>query len=94
MQFIVPALISLVITFFTTPIIIILAKRFGLVDDPSQRHHPAHIHSGIIPRAGGIALFIGIGASILICIPQTPIVTGILIGACILTVVGVLAGLS
>lgn len=90
MQFIVPALISLVITFFTTPIIIILAKRFGLVDDPSQRHHPAHIHSGIIPRAGGIALFIGIGASILICIPQTPIVTGILIGACILTVVGVL----
>jgi UDP-GlcNAc:undecaprenyl-phosphate/decaprenyl-phosphate GlcNAc-1-phosphate transferase len=52
--------ISALITFLFTIPTIVLAKKWKLVDNPQERPHPAHTHIGIIPRAGGIPLFIGI----------------------------------
>ena len=42
-------------TFFFTPLVGKLARRFGIVDNPSGRK----VHSLPIPRIGGVALFVG-----------------------------------
>jgi UDP-GlcNAc:undecaprenyl-phosphate GlcNAc-1-phosphate transferase len=51
---------SFTITYFFTPITIKIANMFGLIDDPEKRKHPAHTHTNVIPRAGGVPLFLGI----------------------------------
>lgn len=81
-------LISGLITSLVTPIVLTLARRWGLVDDPRVRFHPAHTHKGVIPRAGGLALFVGITVALILWIPLTPQIIGILIGSLILTVTG------
>jgi len=83
-------LLSGSITFLLTPLVIRFARRYGLVDDPKHRYHPAHTHKGIVPRAGGLALFLGAAAVIIWALPATPQIVGIIIGALILTVVGLL----
>ncbi len=52
---------SFILTCVVTPLVIKIAFIYGLVDDPHKRYHPAHTHTGIIARAGGLALIIGIG---------------------------------
>lgn len=47
------------LTFLLTPAIIAFAKKFGFLDLPS-RPHPAIIHKKPLPRAGGLATFLGI----------------------------------
>lgn len=87
----IPALITaFLITFCTTPIVRGIAKRFGLVDDPRVRPHPAHTHTGIIPRAGGLAIYIGLITAIVLFLPLTKLIIGIIIAATILTLVGLL----
>ena len=46
-----------------------LAKKYGLVDDPKNRPHPAHIQKRIIPRAGGLPVYIAIVITTLIFLP-------------------------
>ena len=58
--------LSFAITYFVTPKVIKFANKSGLVDNPKVRPHPAHIHQGIIPRAGGLGLLLGIINTILI----------------------------
>jgi len=87
-QFLPMALISGLVTLFTTPLVIYLARKYGLVDDPRKRRHPAHTHRGVIPRAGGAALFLGITAGILVFLPLTKLVAGIMLACLILTIVG------
>ena len=57
---------AFLITILTTPLAIRFAKRFKLLDDPQKRPHPAHIQDRIVPRAGGIPIFLGIAVSILV----------------------------
>ncbi len=64
------------------------ARKFGLVDNPKIRPHPAHTHKGIIPRAGGVAIFAGIFLPILIFIPVTKSLIGIILGATTLILMG------
>jgi UDP-GlcNAc:undecaprenyl-phosphate/decaprenyl-phosphate GlcNAc-1-phosphate transferase len=79
-----------ILTFAVTPIIIKLAKRLNLIDDPHKRYHPANTHTGIIPRAGGLALFIGILIPLIIILGITKISVGIIIASLILVTVGLL----
>lgn len=79
---------SAAITLVITPAVIILAKRFGLVDDPKVRPHPAHTHKNIIPRAGGLAIFLGIFIPLFIFFPLSKSVIGVFLGALILILVG------
>lgn len=88
MQFVTPWLTACLITFFASPIVIVLARRTGLVDDPNTRPHPAHTHTGIIPRAGGVAVFLGIIGAALAYIPLTTHIIGILLGALLLAIIG------
>lgn len=50
---------SVVLTFFLTPLVISLAKKFHFMDLP-EKPHPAKIYKKSIPRAGGLAVFLGI----------------------------------
>ncbi len=90
MNFFLPAVVTSLVTFFVTPCVIWLAKRWKLVDDPKKRYHPAHTHKGIIPRAGGLALYLGIVAGIVLFVPVTKLVVGMLAGSCLLVVIGLL----
>lgn len=81
-------LVSTLITLLATPIVRGLAIRWGLVDDFAKRPHPAHTHTGIIPRAGGLAIYLGTILTILLFLPVTKLVIGIMITISILTIVG------
>ncbi len=90
MEFSLPFLTAAALTAGITPAVIVLAKKYKLVDDPRVRFHPAHTHSGIIPRAGGLALFMSLLITTILFIPFTKLFVGILLGAAILVVVGLL----
>ncbi|MDP3998614.1 MAG: MraY family glycosyltransferase [bacterium] len=83
-----PALIALTVTLISTPLVIRFANHFGLVDDPRVRKHPAQLHRKTIPRAGGLAIYLGIIASALIFLPFSKQLWGILSGATVLVFVG------
>ncbi len=76
------------ISYLSTPIAIRIAKKFKLVTDIKQRSHPAHTHTGIIPRGGGIPIFIALLVSAIIFLPMNQIVIGILIANALLLMVG------
>lgn len=83
-----PTLCAALISFAITPFVIKLARAHNMVDDPKKRRHPAHTHHGVIPRAGGLALFTGIIIPCLLFLPLNKALIGILIAAAITTLVG------
>lgn len=88
MDIILVTLTAFLITVIATPLAIKFAKRFDLVDDPSKRPHPAHVQQRIIPRAGGLAIYIGIALSSLIFLPQAKYLWGIFGGITLLLILG------
>lgn len=82
-------LLSALIAFVTTPLMIFVARRFKLVDDPRKRPHPAHTHTGVIPRGGGVPIFLGIFIPLFFLSPLSLQLIGIFIGSLILVVIGV-----
>lgn len=82
--------LSFLIVFFTTPFFISLAVRIGLVDDVKKRKHPANTHVGIVPRAGGLPIFLSIATVTILFIPLNKIMVGILFASTLLLVVGIL----
>lgn len=90
MMFFLPFIIACIATFAAVPLVIALAKKYNLVDDAKKRYHPAHTHKGIIPRAGGLAIFAGIVIAILLFVPMTKATVGILLGSLILIIVGLI----
>jgi len=81
-------LIAFLISFAITPFVIYFACKYGFVDDPKVRPHPAHTHKGIIPRAGGISIFLGIFVPIFFIIPQNKIFWGIFAAAALIIATG------
>lgn len=81
---------SLIITTVLTPLIIAFAHRFQLLDDVQKRKHPAHTHSGIVPRAGGLAIYLGLLITTIVFIPISKILIGILVGSGLIVFVGLL----
>lgn len=82
--------VSALISYLTTPLAIRVAKKYKLLTDISTRNHPAHTHTGIIPRGGGIPIFISLLVCSLIFLPMNKIVSGILIANAFLLILGLL----
>ncbi|MBI5127560.1 undecaprenyl/decaprenyl-phosphate alpha-N-acetylglucosaminyl 1-phosphate transferase [Candidatus Roizmanbacteria bacterium] len=80
--------ISLVLSFAFTIPTIYLAKKTNLVTDRKKRFHPAHTHQGIIPRGGGIPIYLAILLTSMLFLPQTKIIIGILFASFLLVVLG------
>lgn len=90
LDLILPTAISFLVTIIAVPVTIIFAKRFNLLDNPKLRPHPAHVQKRTVPRAGGLAVFLGVVLAMLIFTPFEKTSAGILAGLFILLVVGLL----
>lgn len=90
MNFLIPAIFAFILTTLTIPLTIKLALKYQLVDNPDIRPHPAHVQKRTVPRAGGLAPLMGILMSILLFIPLTSQIIGIILGLAILLFVGLL----
>lgn len=79
--------VSLVLSLAATPVVKWFAHRVGALDDPKEARR---IHTKPIPRLGGLAIFIGFILSVLLFANITVQIRGILIGAVIIIVIGVI----
>lgn len=82
--------VSLIISYLLTIPTIYLAKKIHLVTDKKTRYHPAHTHSGIIPRGGGLPIYLSIIITCFIFLPINKILLGILLSSSLLVIVGLL----
>ncbi len=82
--------IAALISSIVTPLTIRFAKKFHLVTDKKNRKHPAHTHTGIIARAGGIPIFVSLLVCSFIFLEVNKIISGILIGNALLLILGLL----
>lgn len=87
---ILPAVFTALIAFLSTPLVIKLAEKLGIVDDPSKHKHIKVIHTYPVPRGGGLATFGAIFVSCLVFLPLDKHLIGILVGAALITLVGFL----
>ena len=83
-KLIVAAAVAFLICFFMTPPVKRFAEMIGAVDQPSERR----INKTPIPRMGGLAIFLGFVLTALLFVPLNTQVTGILLGAVIIAVMG------
>lgn len=77
---------SLAITYIT----ILSYKSIGLVDKSTKKEHPKHIHTSPTPRGGGIPIFVAMLFVTLTFIKIDAQIAGILAGALVITITGVL----
>jgi len=78
--------VALVISFVATPLVRRLAFRIGAVDVPKDNRR---MHKHPIPRLGGLAIFLGFLVSVLIFAEINRELQGILIGAVIIVILGI-----
>jgi len=79
--------VALVLSLATTPVVKWFAKRVGAIDVPNDSRR---VHKRPIPRLGGLAIFIAFLLSVLLFADITKPVRGVLIGAVILVIIGVI----
>ena len=80
-------LVAAAISFCTTPLIKLLARKAGAMDVPKDERR---MHHRPIPRMGGLAIFLGFIVSFLIFGEINREIQGILLGAVIIIILGVL----
>ena len=82
--------VSAVVAFIFTPVVKALAFRIGAVDDPKKDKDPGRrMHTNPIPRMGGLAIFLGFLLSILLFLPITNSMKGMLLGSIIIVILGI-----
>lgn len=81
-------LVSFFICVIATPFVKLLAIKFHLVDDPKKRYQPAGIHDGVVPRAGGLAIYLAIFFGIVLLVGVNKVILGILIGGVLIVAMG------
>jgi UDP-GlcNAc:undecaprenyl-phosphate GlcNAc-1-phosphate transferase len=79
-------LASFLTTVLTTPAIKRLALKIGAVDKPNNRK----VHQKVMPRLGGLAIYIGVLIGFWLCQPESPYKWHILFGSFVIIVVGFL----
>ncbi|WP_334110674.1 glycosyltransferase family 4 protein, partial [Anoxybacillus sp.] len=75
-----------VVAVLITPAVKWLAFKVGATDKPNQRK----VHQKIMPRLGGLAIFISFIVGYVVLQPNSPYATSIVIGATIIVLTGVL----
>jgi UDP-GlcNAc:undecaprenyl-phosphate GlcNAc-1-phosphate transferase len=77
---------ALVIAWVSTPLVKRFAIFVGAVDQPNQRK----VHTRIMPRLGGLAIYSGFVLSYFIVAPATDVALGLIIGGSIIVLLGAL----
>lgn len=79
-------ILAFIVTLFITPMVKKLAFKIGAVDLPNERK----VHQKIMPRLGGLAIFIGYVVGFLALIPKNSLSIGLFLGSLIIIAIGVL----
>ena len=79
-------LTAAVVSLIATPVVKSLAFRVGAVDIPKDGRR---MHDHPIPRMGGLAIFFGFMFSILLFVPLTEQLRGMLLGGVIIVILGI-----
>lgn len=85
LQYVVPFVIALVVSYALTPSVKKLAIKIGAVDRPNARK----VHTHVIPRLGGLAIYISFMAAVLFCVPLQHELVGMLLGCTAIVAVGI-----
>ena len=83
-KLILASLVAYLICFAVTPAVKRFAEMIGAVDQPSERR----VNKVPVPRMGGLAIFLGFVLTALLFVPLSTQVTGILLGAVVIAVMG------
>lgn len=79
-------IISMVTAVAVTPLVIKFAHKIGAVDKPSQRK----VHQRVMPRLGGLAIFIAVTIGYFVAGLYEAKITGIIVGALIIIILGII----
>lgn len=79
-------LLAMAVSYFMTPPVIRLAHKIGAIDVPKDNRR---VHKTPIPRLGGLAIFIGFLAGVLLFVPLSRELVGILLAATVIIVMGI-----
>jgi UDP-GlcNAc:undecaprenyl-phosphate/decaprenyl-phosphate GlcNAc-1-phosphate transferase len=94
-DYVLTLLVAAAVTYVLTPLVRQLAIRAGVVKEPRERD----MHTGPVPRMGGLAMYIGLAAGLLVAdqVPQlraafgpTGMMPGLLLAGGLLVVVGII----
>jgi UDP-GlcNAc:undecaprenyl-phosphate GlcNAc-1-phosphate transferase len=85
-KYILAPVLAMVLGYAITPWVRALAFKVGALDKPD----PRKVHNGVMPRMGGLAVYLAFIASVLLFRDLTPPVWGLLTGATVILLVGVL----
>ena len=77
---------AMVVALITTPVVKNLAFKVGAVDVPKDNRR---MHDHPIPRMGGLAIFFGFILSVLLFLPLTTQLRGMLLGAVVIVILGI-----
>jgi len=85
-----PLITSFAMALILTYPVIIISKRWGLIDDPKSNKHKKVIHKKPIPRGGGLAIYLSFMITTLLFLPLDKHILGIILGATLLVFTGLL----
>lgn len=78
--------VCLLTVIFVTPLVTKFAIIIGAIDKPNYRK----VHEKLMPSLGGLAIYIGFLVGLIILQPQSPYLAPILIGGCLIIIIGFL----
>lgn len=81
---------SLLIASLIAPLVIALYRQHGWLDDPEKNTHVKATHTRAVPRGGGVIIFFATLIPALLLLRVDTYLVAILVGAALLTIVGVL----
>ncbi|WP_226655352.1 glycosyltransferase family 4 protein [Pseudalkalibacillus hwajinpoensis] len=84
-EYLIAFLISISVAVLATPVVKFLSLKFKIADKPNQRK----VHKGLMPSAGGLAIFAGTVAGFLYLSPYSPYMTEIVVAGTLIIVLGV-----
>ena len=86
LTFILPLIAALVLSMVVIPIMVRLAPRLGMLDQPDRRK----VHAIPIPRVGGVGIFVGAMVPVVLLLPMDQTLMAFVFGALVLFGFGVM----
>jgi len=82
--------IALAVAYFITPRVMDLAIKVGALDAPNDRN----VHKGMIPRMGGLAIYVAFVLAVLASMHINREIMGLLVGGTVILIVGIIDDLQ
>ena len=90
-QYLLIFITAMVLALIFTPVAIKIAPKIGAIDIPKDNRR---MHTKAMPRFGGMAIYIGTVASMLIFLPYSTRLMGVIVGGTLMFIVGIIDDLK